>query len=75
MYLVLMSRSVLLAILVSLLPIMVAAQGKPYPKPQVPSASGKPIPDFTLKDRSGKRFNLSSQRGKCVLLYFYRGYW
>jgi len=65
----------LLAILVSLVPISTAAQSKPYAKPQVPSAMGKPAPDFTLNDQDGKPFNLSGQRGKWVLLYFYRGYW
>ncbi len=75
MYLVLMRRALFLAMLVSLMPLMVAAQSKPYPKPKVPSAGGKPVSDFTLKDQSGKRFKLSSQHGKWVLLYFYRGYW
>jgi cytochrome oxidase Cu insertion factor (SCO1/SenC/PrrC family) len=70
-----MRRSALLAILVSLTPISMAAQSKPYAKPQVPSATGKPAPDFMLKDQSGKAFELAHHHGKWVLLYFYRGYW
>jgi len=70
-----MGRSVLLAILVSLAPISMAAQSKPYAKPQVQSATGKPAPDFTLNDQDAKPFTLSHQHGKWVLLYFYRGFW
>lgn len=51
------------------------AQSKPYPKPQVSSASGQMAPDFALKDQNGKDFKLSGLRGHWVLLYFYRGYW
>ena len=50
-------------------------QTKPYPKPQVPSATSQIAPDFTLKDQNGKDFRLSDQRGHWVLLFFYRGYW
>jgi cytochrome oxidase Cu insertion factor (SCO1/SenC/PrrC family) len=71
-----MVRSVFLpAILGSILQISMAAQSKPYPKPEVPSATGQHVQDFTLKDQSGKPFKLSRQRGKWVLLFFYRGYW
>jgi cytochrome oxidase Cu insertion factor (SCO1/SenC/PrrC family) len=71
-----MNRSVLLAILVGLAsPILMPAQGKPYPKPQVESSAGNPVADFTLNDQDGKPFKLSQQRGKWVVLYFYRGYW
>ena len=70
-----MGRSGLLAILMCLAPISMFAQGKPYPKPQIPSLAGKPAPDFTLKDENGKLFKLTQQHGKWVLLYFYRGYW
>jgi len=51
------------------------AQTKPYPKPQVTSATGQIAPDFTLKDQNGKDFRLSDERGHWVLLFFYRGYW
>jgi cytochrome oxidase Cu insertion factor (SCO1/SenC/PrrC family) len=50
-------------------------QNKPYPSAQIPSAEGKPAPDFTLKDQDNRNFTLSEQKGKWVLLYFYRGYW
>ena len=46
-----------------------------YPKPQVASAVGKPAPDFVLKDENGSVLKLSNQRGRWVLLYFYRRYW
>jgi cytochrome oxidase Cu insertion factor (SCO1/SenC/PrrC family) len=45
------------------------------PRPQIASAAGKLAPDFTLKDQDGKSFRLASQRGKRVLLIFYRGHW
>lgn len=51
------------------------SQSRSYPKPQTASAEGKQAPDFTLKDHDGKEFKLSAQRGRWVLLYFYRGYW
>ena len=68
-----MWRFLLLAIVFAA--VALAAQRKPYAKPQVPSATGKPALDFTVNDQDGKPFNLSHQRGKWVLLYFYRGYW
>jgi peroxiredoxin len=46
-----------------------------YPKPQIASAAGRPAPDFTLRDQDGQPFTLSTQRGKPVLIYFYRGHW
>ena len=69
-----MTRFIFLAILV-VAPIAMAAQGKPYPKPQVSTATGKVAPDFTLNDQDGKPFTLARQQGKWVLLYFYRGCW
>lgn len=50
-------------------------QSKPYPKPQIASATGQPARGFTLKDQDGKDFRLADQRGHWVLLFFYRGYW
>ena len=32
---------------------------------------GDKAPDFTLKDQNGKEFNLSSYRGKKILLSFH----
>lgn len=52
-----------------------AGQAKPYPKPQNETASGRFAPDLALKDQDGNAFTLSSQRGRWVLLFFYRGYW
>jgi cytochrome oxidase Cu insertion factor (SCO1/SenC/PrrC family) len=54
---------------------LAAGQAKPYPKPQIETASGQRAPDFTLKDQDGNAFTLSSQRGRWILLFFYRGYW
>ena len=51
------------------------AQGRQYPRPQIPSAAGQPAPDFSLKDQNGNTFTLSQHHGSWVLLYFYRGYW
>ena len=70
------SRSIAVVVAALLLYVMSAiAQGKPYPKPQVASASGQIAPDFNLKDQDGNDFRLSEQRGHRVLLFFYRGYW
>lgn len=52
-----------------------AAVAQVLPKPQIESAEGQPTPDFVLKDQHGKSFRLSSQRGKRVLLIFFRGHW
>jgi len=46
-----------------------------YPKPQIVSAAGKASPDFTLQNAESQPFTLSQQRGKNVVLLFYRGYW
>ena len=50
-------------------------QAKPYPKPQVASATGQIASDFNVKNQDGENFKLSDQRGHWVLLFFYRGYW
>jgi cytochrome oxidase Cu insertion factor (SCO1/SenC/PrrC family) len=68
-----MQRAALLFTLLVGFALGAAAQS--YPKPQIASASGKPAPDFTLQDSEGKPFTLSQQRGRNVILYFYRGYW
>jgi hypothetical protein len=46
----------------------------------LPAASGAPqvgqaAPDFALTDHTGEPFQLAAQRGKNVLLVFYRGHW
>lgn len=38
-------------------------------------APGVTAPDFELPDPTGKSFQLSSLRGRNVVLVFYRGYW
>jgi thiol-disulfide isomerase/thioredoxin len=55
--------------LVVLLAITTLAQGAPA-SPSAISAGAK-APDFTLKDRAGKEWKLSSLRGKVVLLDFW----
>jgi len=55
--------------------ILVVAGLYVYPKAQIGSATEQPAPAFTLKDATGKDFNLAAQRGHRVVLYFYRGYW
>jgi cytochrome oxidase Cu insertion factor (SCO1/SenC/PrrC family) len=57
------------------LAILVVAGLYVYPKAQIASATQQAAPDFILKDATGKDFNLASQRGHKVVLYFYRGYW
>ena len=52
-----------------------AAGQATLPRPQIASAAGKPAPDFNLQDQAGKPFQLSTARGKRILLVFYRGYW
>jgi len=69
------SRRVAIAAVVMLFVGSAMSQTRPYPKPQVASASGQLVPDFTLKDQDGNHFKLSDQRGHWVLLFFYRGYW
>jgi thioredoxin-dependent peroxiredoxin len=69
------SRRAAIATIITLVVGTAMPQTKPYPKPQVSSASGQIAPDFTLKDQDGKDFKLADQRGHWVLLFFYRGYW
>ena len=38
-------------------------------------AVGEIAPDFTLSDQDGDSVTLSKQRGRKVVLVFYRGYW
>jgi cytochrome oxidase Cu insertion factor (SCO1/SenC/PrrC family) len=40
-----------------------------------PVAVGQVAPDFTLEDQNGRKLILSSERGKPVVLVFYRGHW
>ena len=40
-------------------------------KPEAPAVEGNPAPDFTLKDLSGRPVQLSSLRGKVVLVNFW----
>jgi peroxiredoxin len=52
-----------------LLVALVAAAG--CTKKEVPAAEGNPAPDFTLNDLSGRPVQLSSLKGKVVLLNFW----
>ena len=45
------------------------------PKPQIAFRPGLAAPDFTLQDQDGHTFHLADQRGRSVVLIFYRGYW
>jgi hypothetical protein len=38
-------------------------------------AVGEPLRDFTAIDEEGRRFELSSLRGRPILLKFFRGHW
>jgi cytochrome oxidase Cu insertion factor (SCO1/SenC/PrrC family) len=40
-----------------------------------PVGVGDIAPDFSLEDQDGRRHTLSAQRGRTVVLVFYRGYW
>lgn len=40
-----------------------------------PIGAGDMAPDFTLEDQDGRRHALSAQRGRPVVLIFYRGHW
>jgi len=61
-------------VLIALL-VLVVAGLYVYPKAQIVSATQQIAPDFTLKDATGKDFNLAAQHGRRVVLFFYRGYW
>ena len=72
-----MLRKVLMgvSVVVVLLVVLVLAGLYVYPQAQIASATQQNAPDFTLKDATGKDFNLASQHGHKIVLYFYRGYW
>ena len=52
----------------------VASQATPAPR-AAPVAVGESAPDFTLADQDGRKRTLSAERGKPVVLVFYRGHW
>lgn len=66
---------ILLALCTLLAAALALGQNQPLPKPQIPSAEGKEAPDFSLPDQDGREVQLSSLRGRRVVLIFYRGYW
>ena len=69
-------RKVVLTVLfVLFLGVAFVAWKMVLPKPQASFVNLQPAPDFTLNDQDGKPFTLSSLRGSCVVLVFYRGYW
>lgn len=68
----LMLRRILIVAVLAGLPFSAAiAKG---PRTSAP-AVGDPAPEFALRDQAGKLVTLSEQRGRKVVLVFYRGYW
>ena len=51
------------------------APGSPGEKRSAPVGVGDSAPDFTLEDQDGRKHTLSLQRGRPVVLVFYRGHW
>ena len=41
----------------------------------MPVGPGDMAPEFTLEDQDGRKHTLSAQRGRPVVLIFYRGHW
>lgn len=73
-----MTRTIaLLIVLAAALPprITFAADQPAAEKRAAPVAVGQMAPDFTLEDQDGRKLALSAERGKPVVLVFYRGYW
>ncbi|HJV64664.1 MAG TPA: TlpA disulfide reductase family protein [Geomonas sp.] len=63
----LMSAVVLLAVVV----MVASGCSKKKEEAALPAIEGNPAPDFTLKDMSGRAVQLSSLRGKVVLVNFW----
>jgi cytochrome oxidase Cu insertion factor (SCO1/SenC/PrrC family) len=60
----------------SLAPHVTCAADQPAAeKRDAPVAVGQMAPDFTLEDQEGRKRTLSAERGKPVVLVFYRGHW
>jgi cytochrome oxidase Cu insertion factor (SCO1/SenC/PrrC family) len=66
---------VLLAALVFSFLASAAVAAAPGDKRTAPVGVGEIAPDFTLADEDGRKHTLNSQRGRPVVLVFYRGHW
>ena len=67
-------RVLLVALVFSFL-ASAAVGATPGDKRAAPVGAGDTAPDFTLEDQDGRKHTLSSQRGRPVVLVFYRGHW
>ncbi len=68
--------TLLLFVAAAILPRAALASDQPAPlKRASPVAVGELAPDFTLEDQEGRKRTLSAERGKPVVLVFYRGHW
>jgi cytochrome oxidase Cu insertion factor (SCO1/SenC/PrrC family) len=71
-----MWRRILIAVAVLAIAFGIFVYAKTrVPKPQIAFDKGTAAPDFTLQDENGQPFHLADQRGRNVVLIFYRGYW
>jgi hypothetical protein len=69
-----MAHLLALTVVVTGVAAMALAQGPlPYDLNRV--KPGEQPPDFTLPTPDGRKIRLGDQRGKNVVLVFYRGYW
>ena len=68
--------TLLLLVAAAMLPRAALAADQPaVGKRASPVAVGELAPDFTLDDQDGRKRTLSAERGKPVVLVFYRGHW
>ena len=75
-----MVRSQLKTVLPALAAMLCVASAAAAQEPAPGSAAfaptvGQMAPDFTLEDQEGRKRTLSAERGKPVVLVFYRGHW
>jgi cytochrome oxidase Cu insertion factor (SCO1/SenC/PrrC family) len=65
----------MLVVLTALLSLNASPVVAATPPQARPPAIGERAPGFTLRDQNGVRVSLGAQKGKKVVLVFYRGYW
>ena len=70
-----MKKTAIVFSVLLVLSMLAHALDYPLAKPQIESGAGRPVPDFVLKDQDGKDFRLADQKGRKVLIVFYRGSW
>ena len=73
-----MTRTIalLLFLTAALAPRLASAADQPAAEKRgAPVPVGEMAPDFTLEDQDGRKRTLSAERGKPVVLVFYRGHW